>query len=529
MDESVADCLQEAERIQWEHWARPWREAFQRGRESGTDSSPDATLVAGWRSLIDAGGSELFREALRARQPRREYLTLVGDDAAIAALVEPRSSWPDRGLLGSISPHGSFGLRALIASEFPDEVMGLVYKTVEDAQKRNVRRELRELLCGDIATDGRESEWPQRFRPALAYANDTGAVEIGASPFRRIEYLLTAIEATSDAYERRSLAEELRKLAGSEPAVFETGVPFHLAVREAHRDDLIVTVALENASVKRLLKVLGEDPAFPSHRRADGMWRAIDKGDLATLTSTYLWWIDSTLYSVPTSLSNPTSTWLGDGAIESDLRARIDMAAQTLPVGGISEETEATGALIANLVAVAERALPAVSGLNPPIRLSITSTNSRTHEPIYGADIGILLRVELPERELVVTGHLVQVKQSETREDGATPPSWKITRDQIDLMLEHDPTATYWLLCPSGSRLIVVSAKTLLLRFRLGASSCTVQYEDVRSAGVPLGNAIVDLLLGLWIGSRSAVKAAAGEDSRHRPANILEIRLQEAG
>jgi hypothetical protein len=518
-------------RMEWARWLAPWRRALEQGLELAPTASTDEMLAAGCRVLVRTGELELepLRAALLREPPSSGASHLLGDDALMAEIFERNDRWPDRGVLKSLSSYGSGRMRAFVASSFPADVLALAYQAIAEPAGGDARRELRDLLKVDAPPDEWGDEWPEQLLPALYYADPPREIDVSTPLGLQIEHHLRAFEASQDRYLRRSLADGVRAAAEADLPAFATALPLHLALAESHRDDLIVSLAIEHKEIRDSLERLATDGTYPHFRRADGMLRAIKVGDLATLTSTYRWWVDRDLYSVPTSLPAPASTWLGDGAVEHELRARFDNAARRLPSAGISEETEVTGALIANLVAAAERDLPVAAGLAPPVRMDIISTNATTHEPLSGADIGIVVRVELPQRSRVETGHLVQVKQSLTRDDETVPPRWKVTRDQIDLMLEDDPTATYWLLSPWEPKLVVVPAKTLLARFEQSDKSYTLQYDDIRSAGVPLGNALVDLLLGLWLGTPSALGVARGLGSRHKPGHILEITLGTLG
>lgn len=163
---------------------------------------------------------------------------------------------------------------------------------------------------------------------------------------------------------------------------------------------------------------------------------------------------------------------------------------------------------------------------NPAIDLSITSTNAKTHERLSGADIGVVVSIDLPNRKGSF-GHLIQVKQSRRRTDPAQVPVWQIDPRQLDHILGHEPTAVYWLLAQHSSPKVLCVPATLVKI--LTTTRNVVHYPDVRSAAVPLSQHLVDLLIGAWLGSSSAVDIASGKDSNHRPAHLLQIHVQAAG
>jgi hypothetical protein len=102
------------------------------------------------------------------------------------------------------------------------------------------------------------------------------------------------------------------------------------------------------------------------------------------------------------------------------------------------------------------------------------------------------------------------------------------------MILELDPSATYWLLqLHHLPKLLSVPAKVLaaLAAARHDPDSLTVNYSHVRSSAVGLGTELVDLLIGQWIGvpTEQIVALASGEDSRHVPACVLSLEVRVTG
>jgi hypothetical protein len=269
--------------------------------------------------------------------------------------------------------------------------------------------------------------------------------------------------------------------------------------------------------------------------RARGLYLAVTTGDVATLTSAYMWHMDHHLHTVPKGLAAPARTWLGDVTLEAEVEARTNSAVAKLLSTGLSEETEVTGALVDRLVSAFNEwgPLRQASSWAPPLSLKVTSTNSRTHEPTYGADLGVILEISIPGRLVIETGHLVQIKQAENRERVDQPPRWAIDRKQLSKILEADQTATYWLLqLHREPKVLCVSAKYLsgviAARADRAGEKATIQYEDVRDAATTLGSELGPLLMGLWIGDANpeVVQIARAKDSRHLPARVLELLIR---
>lgn len=145
-----------------------------------------------------------------------------------------------------------------------------------------------------------------------------------------------------------------------------------------------------------------------------------------------------------------------------------------------------------------------------------------------GADVGILLKVSLPGREVIEVADLVQVKKANSLIPSASGgEAWQINRLQLDQLLRVSPTAVYWLIAGSGD-VMAVPAKVLLVTGLMktgGSARFTVGHSDIRHAAVGLEHYFTDLITGLWLGSTSdeTVAAAKGLDPRNRPEFFLTI------
>lgn len=484
------------------------------------------------------------------------------------------SHWPtqnERTLCGSSRQDAVFGnlggsakvpLRLALAHIAPNEVYERAMKALTDDKK---------ALSGELplgftrsfySTYGYStyvdempvelSAWPYSLVPiaaiALAHASESNSglsepmdfphEEDLNNPVFQVERALIKLRNTSGSYQTTARREDLQVLTEQESANLLEAVPWFLALNDPDHDRLVTILALRSEDIKKKLVDFSQEQGNNDlGLRARGLSISVTTGEVFSYASAYIWHLDEHRYSVPESLAAPTKTWLGDAVIEAELEKRIDNAVSKLLTTGLSEETEVTGNLVGRLVAAFEGygALPQTTLSAPPVSLDITSTNSRTHEKEYGADLGIALSIDLPDRLKLETGHLVQVKQAENRESENQPPKWTIDRTQLTTILKSDDTATYWLLqLHSQPKVLSVSAKYLLGLVdsrEMKVGKATIQYADVRSASTTLGSELVPLLLGLWIGDSKAgtVKIARGEDSRHVPAHILSLRVANWG
>lgn len=507
----------------------PWRQALKAGLVGHPDDPVDEAVARGWAVLLASNEYDLdalhgvFSEPI----PRRPSgSNLETDVEELCDFFEGGFDLSGEfGVLQAVAGRNAGHLLAFSAAHFSEEVEAVLLEYVSACESPREGSALGDLIGSDIVASGRYTSWPQEFHPLIALAEYDLIDHDGLPACFRVESLFRRLVRLKDNLERLALEHRLLGYAQNHADALILGLPLHIVLARPERIDLITAVALEDSAVLDAVKRLSLDAGYVAQVRAEGMFLAISEGDIASLSSTYQWSMDRTAYSIPVGLQGPSATWLNDVLIEAELRARIDAAVARLPEGGISEETEVTGALVNNLARIARRDLPSGSTAHPPIQMSITSTNAKTNERVTGADIGLELVIDLPGRERVHIGHLVQVKQSLSRETAASAPRWKIERSQIDLMLKIDPSATYWLLTPWAPKVVVVPAKALWGLFKSGADSCTVQYEHVRSASIPLSQELVDLFLGLWIGTPWRQHESALDGSRHTPSRVLQIEL----
>ena len=133
----------------------------------------------------------------------------------------------------------------------------------------------------------------------------------------------------------------------------------------------------------------------------------------------------------------------------------------------------------------------------------------------------------------VESAELVQVKKPEVvkAEEGFFRDAWRVDTRQLTDILEWSQTAAYWLIDPGGE---VFATPARLLRAilqeqgKLSQGSAVVPYGTVRSMAIPLRQFLVDLVVGLWIGTTRAdtLCFAKGESGRTRPRHIVEIEVR---
>lgn len=240
----------------------------------------------------------------------------------------------------------------------------------------------------------------------------------------------------------------------------------------------------------------------------------------------------------PVPLALRSATWLSSAAVEQLLKDRIRQATarfgDQLRRQGAAEEEGLTVGLLKELE-FAFRADPlhldvVGNGSVVPALSLAHRTIPKSVETIWGCDVSLLLSVKVPGIA-VERAELVQVKKSSTL--AAVPAkgeSWRIDVEQLKDVLARSQTAAYWLFCGSGDVLVVPAIFLHALAagtFRGAQGSFTVGYGQVRSSSIPLEQHLVDLFLGLWVGTTSdeTLRFARGQEQRTQPQTIVEIEV----
>jgi len=181
-------------------------------------------------------------------------------------------------------------------------------------------------------------------------------------------------------------------------------------------------------------------------------------------------------------------------------------------------------------------ALGAGTGKAPPSIGFLHKQVPKKEEETYGCDLALLVRGRVPGALRVESAELVQVKKPESGEGGLGGSagfrnSWRIDTKQLADILEWSETAAYWLIDGSGE-VFVVPARLLrgILeeRGKLSQGSAAVPYSGIRAMAIPLPEFLVDLVIGLWIGTArdTTLRLARGETGSTRPRHIVEIEVR---
>lgn len=301
----------------------------------------------------------------------------------------------------------------------------------------------------------------------------------------------------------------------------------------------LTNLVLQEPEALAELKRIASDETRRESASALGLLHLVQDGFETPGEDFARWASDSSSFLLPSRLSAPSSVWLNDASLENMLRSAVDAAAEELRMASFAKEDVATGALLGSLRRNLESFVQRGGGASHPGALCLksvtTPSNGRAGEIVNGADLALLLEIDVPGRMKSTRAHLVQVKR--TKADGRGSPRWHIDVAQLKKLLSFDPTATYWLLsdeprnrvlCVPASLLVARARATLGDRFDLDGMSLAVAYESViGSAAIPLGQLVVDLVIGLWAGSemQAAIDVAQGRNTSYTPEGMLHLTI----
>lgn len=348
---------------------------------------------------------------------------------------------------------------------------------------------------------------------------------------------------------RRRLEEH----ANEQPEVWAEAMPWLLAAcknSDGFLDSLLVAkVALGDRLFREAVESAAKHPHLAVRVPAEGVLAragGVDEADLAgRLIEVLAAVLDddrSRIEAFPRPLAEPTHTWLSHHRLEDLVRNGAALALNrfrdVVRNQGAAEEDALTTRLLDGLEREfakidAELALAEPRGAHRS-EISLAQRPVRkADERTIGADVGLVVTVDLPGRLEVRLGELVQVKKSKLLYGtGGSTDSWRIDVAQLRNLLEHSPTAVYWLILNSG-RVLCVPAKLLhaIVAGKGKSKVLTVPYSEVRHAAIGLEQYLRDLLIGMWVGNRGepTLGVASGAHDRIRPMRILDIAVRGRG
>ena len=329
--------------------------------------------------------------------------------------------------------------------------------------------------------------------------------------------------------------DDIERLVSDQASDLVGALPWLLAAKSPTASSVATTLVLTSPEAFDALEELSTSPHDPAlNVWASGLNTILQSGTPSAVSDLARWTVDNNQFIVPRPLDAPSATWMGNPTLEDSLRAAINNAAESVNGRAMPLEQEVCSRLVTTLMDRLDKYSARSPHGNPGMSLDYVFTTP-PKENVNGCDIALTIAVEMAGKLRTRKAHLVQVKRANqgTRE---TAPKWLIDVEQLDKIIKHDEGATYWLLSDRpGAKVLCVPAtfiEGLVDGKRKRGQTLTLNYDQhARNAAIPLGQLVVDLLLGLWLGSRrpGVLKIADGDDTGYLPENLLHLTLRFGG
>lgn len=413
------------------------------------------------------------------------------------------------------------------------------------------RSRLRGMVAMAVALSG--SEYERRDYVRYATVQDENLRLL-----RMAELLVRAAEAYGT--EAAGASSELERLAVAHPGDWSSLLLPALQTEERARVAIPLTVLMadEHRSVADSVRLAHERSVGSGRLRASHL-RALTEEALgmdavvnASLASRIAADLDRGRV-FPSPLAAPSSTWLSDEALERELRDRVEHSGHQF----IKEYADQFGSEEERLLEGYLREIrdslrtPRSSWLGGSSRkttrphVSIeTRVHSKSEEATTHIDVALIVHIAVQGTVELRFAEAVQVKKALRSADGiGFKRSWQIELDQLHGLLGVSPapspaafpTAVYVFLHPERAPFVVpgkfilgLANARLLKTGKKSQKSVTVSYADLHSAAIPVGQFLIDLLVGAWLGRADAgsLNVATGDDPFLRPRVTVEVVLR---
>ncbi|MGW5437131.1 hypothetical protein [Nocardia asteroides] len=324
-------------------------------------------------------------------------------------------------------------------------------------------------------------------------------------------------------------------------------LPWLLQILDPHRDEMVDGTAIalaEDPMMRAALEAAAANNQLPEIAfRAQGVQAAVSHLDTAGVVSVsaIARQTDRRRRDFPRPLAEPSATWLSDLELESMLHSAIADAqaafADEFTDLGAHEEEGHLRSLMKEIETTlnARQQIHALQGdtNRAPDVVGAYRPYPKKEETGTGADLALVVSIEIAGRLTLAFAEFVQVKKSYQEVGAANSDRWAIKLDQLTTLLTTSPTAAYWLIGADGD-IYAVPAKLIYGLAAgtnvLGNFSFTLHYTDIRHAAVSLAGYFTYLAVGTWTGNSGpeVVEEARGlrRENRTLARAVFELTVR---
>lgn len=501
------------------------------------------TLISLAQSFASFDSDDTTEQALEQMLGNEQLLTLLGglEGSQLAQLARSSSAvfrvlgnrFPDR-----VAQQIAIWWATPESRSYPHVMSDSDVKATLEAAPDPVRQRLVSNAARDIVLGKMKDEEITRAQRWIAGHPD-------ANSALRLWQFVALWDSARDPSARDGTEQQVCDVARADPTLWVRTLPALLS--DPTRWQLIVPPTLllhRDADVRRTLRELAETGPSPIASRALSLSRMVEGreapgaseyesviGLIASARDSY------TIFPHPLAL--PSATWVGSRGVEDALRRLVsdacDRFAKRVPKQLGLDEEQHTRDLLRDLEdslgRLADSPWIAQSHTGPATPKIIIDyrQESKHAEHGTGVDVAFLVDIDIPGALRLTSAELVQVKKPR-RDNAVFSDRWRIEKQQLNDLIAASPSTVYLLISTNGA-LHVVPAKFLLglVQARTARDDLTVYYNQMRGAVIQFSLFLIDLLLGLWVGSTErAVTIARGTDPFLTPLNLVTIRVGTA-
>ncbi|WP_338760738.1 hypothetical protein V7968_32340 [Nocardia vulneris] len=330
------------------------------------------------------------------------------------------------------------------------------------------------------------------------------------------------------------------------PQAWRGALPWLIQILDPSRSELTDGTNLAIAADPSVLDELiaaGEHILPEIAIRARGLASIIDgrdcDGSISMHASALARHFDRSRRVFPRPLAEPSATWLSDLELEASLYnavadATSDFANDFRDFAAAEEEGHLRSLMTRIETTLRDRrqirAVESRLGSGGADLVGAFRPIPKKEEKFVGADLALVVTVDVPGRLILAFAEFVQVKKTLKPTGMAGGDKWSIKRPQLDDLLATSPTSAYWLLGADGDVFVVPAKLVHAVAAGTGVLSqltFTVHYSEIRHAAISLAGYFTYLAAGTWTGSaqpETVNQARGSKGTRVRAVFELSVR-----